>query len=175
MHGYDSVVLTQSVEGVPPKMLKYLLLAWALDHGYEWVFMMDADSLITTNSITLESLLEEFQPSPSTNLIVTRGGQWKKAHALNNGIFFLKNTPWSWNHCFEIFTSKWSFTRFLGKTLMDQPIQMSLLLAQHELTWPPVQEEERGELCPIEFTKQGWILSTNSEWQRRESPFKFQK
>jgi hypothetical protein len=47
-------------------------------------------------------------------------------------------------HCFHIFTSKWSYTRFLGKTLMDQPVQLSLLLAENELEWPAKTEEERG-------------------------------
>jgi hypothetical protein len=154
LHGYDILALTTTTNGgggrvlldgaIPPKMLKFLLLAWALDRGYDWLFLMDADALITNSSITLTSLLDDFQPSPQTSLIATRGGQWKTAHALNNGIFFLKTSAWSLQHLYEIFTSKWSFTRFLGKTLMDQPIQMSLLLARKELTWPPVSEEERG-------------------------------
>ena len=144
-NGYDTLVLKAPVEGVPPKMLKYLLLSWVMDRGYDWLLMIDADALITNYNITFQLLLEEFQPSEDTSLIATRGGNWKTTHALNNGVFLLKNSDWSLNHCYQIFTAKWSYTRFLGKTLVDQPIQMSLLLAQNELTWPPQFEEERGK------------------------------
>ena len=40
-HGYDYIYLNAHVPGVPPKMLKFLLLTWALDQGYEWLLMLD--------------------------------------------------------------------------------------------------------------------------------------
>mmetsp|Transcript_15567 Transcript_15567/g.31494 ORF Transcript_15567/g.31494 Transcript_15567/m.31494 type:complete len:556 (+) Transcript_15567:3-1670(+) len=116
--------------------------------------MLDADALITNPTIMLEDLVQmpseymsEASPSATEdiNLIITRGGSWKSVHAINNGIFLLRNTAWSIRHCFEIFTSRYSYTRFLGRSLVDQPIQLSLLLAQNELMWPPKDEIEMGQ------------------------------
>jgi len=149
-HGYDYLYLSKDVRGVPPKMLKYLVLTWALGRGYDWILMLDADALITNPEITLPGLIEGQLSKTSVpskddiSLIVTRGGTWRHVNALNNGVFFLKNTPWSLRHCYEIFTARYSYTRFLGKTLIDQPVQLSILLARHELQWPPVEEEEVG-------------------------------
>jgi hypothetical protein len=71
-HGYDCILLEKAVTGIPHKMLKYLLLAWALDRGYDWILMMDADALFTNSSITLSARLADFQPTPQTSLIATR-------------------------------------------------------------------------------------------------------
>ena len=153
-HGYDYLYLSRPIDKVPPKMLKYLVLTWAMNRGYDWLLMLDADALITNSSITLESLVqmpsEYKQEAPlsateNIDLIITRGGNWKNVHAINNGIFLLRNSPWSVRHCFDIFTSRYSYTRFLGRSLVDQPIQLSLLLVQDELRWPPTTEVEMGQ------------------------------
>jgi hypothetical protein len=144
-HRYDYLYVSKEVKGVPPKMLKYLALAWAMDRGYEWSLMIDADAIITNSTKTIPSLISDVEPTDESSLIATRGGNWQDVHALNNGIFLLRNTEWSMRHCFEVFTSKYSYTRFLGKTLIDQPVQLSLLVAQRELSWPPTSEVETGK------------------------------
>jgi hypothetical protein len=45
-HGYDYLLLDELVPGVHPKFLKFLALAWALNNGYEWVMMLEADALL---------------------------------------------------------------------------------------------------------------------------------
>ena len=94
---------------------------------------------------------------------MSRGGSWKELHALNNGIFFLRNTDWAYKHMFDIFTVKYSYTRFLCKTLIDQPgelamaprhplyslahnhlVQISILIAQKQISFPPQEEHEVG-------------------------------
>lgn len=142
--GYDYLFISKNVPGVHPKMLKYLALTWAINRGYEWLLMLDADTLVTNAENNVEATLSELSPSEETSLILTRGGNWRKLHVINNGVFLLKSNDWSLNHCFEVFTAKWSFTLFLGKTLIDQPVQLSLLLASNELSWPPIHEEEYG-------------------------------
>ena len=91
-HGYDYLLATNNADGVPPKALKYLLLAWALDRGYEWVLMLDADAVFTNVDITLPSLIAGLQPTNETSLIVTRGGDWKHFHPINNGVFLIDGT-----------------------------------------------------------------------------------
>jgi len=144
-HGYDYILLDKALEGVHPKMLKYPLLSLVMDQGYEWVMMMDADALFTNVDTTIPSLLQGLSPSNTTSLIATRGGQWKNFHIINNGIFFLKTGEWAKKHCFDIYTAKWSYTRFLSKTLIDQPLQASILLANGDVEWPPKDEVEKGK------------------------------
>eukprot|EP00546_Thalassionema_frauenfeldii_P003757 CAMPEP_0178918282 /NCGR_PEP_ID=MMETSP0786-20121207/13745_1 /TAXON_ID=186022 /ORGANISM="Thalassionema frauenfeldii, Strain CCMP 1798" /LENGTH=721 /DNA_ID=CAMNT_0020591985 /DNA_START=354 /DNA_END=2519 /DNA_ORIENTATION=- len=144
-HGYDYILLDKALEGVHPKMLKYPLLSLVMDQGYEWVMMMDADALFTNVNTTIPSLLQGLSPSNTTSLIATRGGQWKNFHIINNGIFFLKTGEWAKKHCFDIYTAKWSYTRFLSKTLIDQPLQASILLANGDVEWPPKDEVEKGK------------------------------
>lgn len=143
-HGYDYLYLSKAVPEVPTKMLKYLALAWGMERGYEWLLKMDADTIVTNCTKTIPSLVREVEPSDGISLIATRGGNWKNVHALNNGIFLLKNTEWAMKHCFEIFTAKYAYTRFLCRTLVDQPVQLSLLVAQKELKWPPRSEVKSG-------------------------------
>lgn len=143
-HGYDYLLVSKNVPGIHPKMVKYLLLAWAINRGYDWMLMLDADALFTNHDLSIKHLLNDFNPSPQTNLILTRGGNWRDLHLINNGVFLLRNSEWSLRHVYQIFRSRWSFTKFLGKTLMDQPVQLSLLLAAGELEWPPKIEEERS-------------------------------
>lgn len=151
-HGYDYIYLNAHVPGVPPKMLKFLLLTWALDQGYEWLLMLDgkpekliaktiqcalpfltysvADAFITNSKITLEGIISSQLPKDARagdiSLIMSRGGNWKELHALNNGIFFLKNTDWAYKHMLDIFTVKYSYTRFLCKSLIDQPGELAM-------------------------------------------------
>jgi hypothetical protein len=151
-------------------MLKYLALAWAMDRGYAWILMIDADAVITNSTKTIPSLISDAEPGDEVSLIATRGGHWKEVHALNNGIFLLRNTEWSMRHCFEVFTSKYSYTRFLGRTLIDQPVQLSLLVAQRELSWPPTSELERGKHVMIvpkrhlnSFRRDDYYVMTDQE------------
>jgi len=175
-HNYDYHLISEHIPGIHPKMVKFLLLVWGLCYGYEWLLMLDADALFTNNDVTIESILDEFQPSKDTSLIITRGGNWRKLHVVNNGVFLLKNSKWSLNHCFHVFLSRWSFTRFLGKTLIDQPVQLSLLLAADELRWPPTNEEERGSHVMVvpkrrmnSYRRDAWFsqqdLAEGSQWQ----------
>ncbi|EJK48167.1 hypothetical protein THAOC_33066 [Thalassiosira oceanica] len=169
-HGYDYIYLNAHVPGVPPKMLKFLLLTWALDQGYEWLLMLDgkpekliaktiqcalpfltysvADAFITNSKITLEGIISSQLPKDARagdiSLIMSRGGNWKELHALNNGIFFLRNTDWTYKHMLDIFTVKYSYTRFLCKSLIDQPVQISILIAQKQISFPPQEEYEVG-------------------------------
>jgi hypothetical protein len=146
LHGYDYLVAQTGIKGVHPKMLKYLVLSWAMQKGYKWTLMMDADAMFMNTGIALEPLLEEaFPTNNTTSLVATRGGNWRNIHAINNGIFLLKNSEWSMQHSFEIFTARRAYTKFLGKTLIDQPLQLSILVARGELDWPPNNEEEQGE------------------------------
>ena len=153
-HGYDYIYLNTHVPGVPPKMLKFLLLTWALDQGYGWLLMLDgepeklnakttqyryrtpfltysvADAFITNSQITLEGIISGQLPkddrADDISLIMSRGGGWQELHALNNGIFFLRNTEWAYKHMLDIFTAKYSYTRFLCKKLIDQPGELAM-------------------------------------------------
>ena len=143
-HGYDVLRLTDAVVGVQPKMVKFLVLAFAMKQGYDWALMLDADTLITDMDMSLENFIGIVKPTNETSLIVTRGGDFRQIHIINNGVFLLRNTAWSEKHLYDIWTSRFVFTRFLGRTLVDQPLQASLLLASKELSWPPVDVEEVG-------------------------------
>ena len=144
-HGHDYLLLEEAIPQVHPKFVKYLALSWALRQSYDWVLMLDADSLFTSPETSIQSLVEEkMKLSDETSLVMTRGGRWEHVNVINNGIFLLRNTPWSKQHVFDIFTTKTSFTRFLGRSMLDQPMQASILVAQEEISWPPQSLDEHN-------------------------------
>jgi len=137
------------VDGLHPKMLKYVLATWALSQGYDWIMMLDGDALVSDQTISLESFLAREMTSNTTCLITTRGSYFREVHVINNGVLLLRNNKWTLQHLFEIFSSRFVFTRFLSLKLVDQPIQASLLVAKHEIKWPPVSETEKSRRVMI--------------------------
>lgn len=55
---------------------------------YDWVLFMDGDTLITNYTVPLQWFLPK--PNDDIELIVTDHNI-----ALNNGVFFMRNSPWS--------------------------------------------------------------------------------
>src|SRR5947207_6555581 len=107
IHGYDFHCSYISLdENRPPAWSKILYLKEIIDsEKYDWVFWMDADSVICNPNIKLESIIDD-----DYQFIITKG-----INVINSGVFFLKCSNWSseflqrvyWNHPESIFHGWW--------------------------------------------------------------------
>ncbi len=90
-HGYSQLVLEHEPPpfGRPPAWLKLPLALRALELGFEHVFFIDADCLITNPVIPLENHFARWNASHRTSSMLVAEDEG----GINSGCFFLRNTP----------------------------------------------------------------------------------
>lgn len=84
-HEYDFVCQTALLDSArPPAWSKILLVQKLLPH-YDWVFWMDADTLVMNDQIRLENLID--------SQYIFIGSEELSVAPLNTGVFLVKNNP----------------------------------------------------------------------------------
>jgi len=86
-HGYDFHCYRDLIDPsrVPTWNRVPMLEKEIAEHGWDWIFWSDADSLVMNPEIKLESLVD-----PAFDLIVA-----KESDLINLGNFFVRGSPWS--------------------------------------------------------------------------------
>lgn len=89
-HGYPLVVKKDKWHDMPMGFEKAFVFFQAFEQypSCKWLFFSECDALITNMNITLESILEKINPSPSTHMIITTDG-----NGINAGNLFIRNSP----------------------------------------------------------------------------------
>jgi len=96
-HGYNFVLETSSLDpSRPPAWSKILLVEKLLPH-YDWVFWVDADTVIMNDKIKLESLIDE----RFACLMCIQNNS-----IINSGVMLFKNTPHAFEFLKEIYSRK---------------------------------------------------------------------
>jgi len=87
IHGYRHVSVTKpsmSKLGLEVAWLKISLIIEALKAGYEWVMFLDADTLVSKTTPSIENIAKK-----DKDIYVCRGFSGR----LNSGVLIIKNTP----------------------------------------------------------------------------------
>lgn len=90
-HGYDFIFDTNAATSSLNPWWRKVMATKKYLPFYDWVFWMDADTLVTNYTVRLEWFLPE--NDADTHLVVTDHNI-----ALNDGAFFLRNSDWSTRH-----------------------------------------------------------------------------
>jgi galactosyl transferase GMA12/MNN10 family len=124
-HGYSLLELGHATPSTrrPAAWLKIPLALRALQMGFEQIFYIDADCMITNPDITLSDHFARWDSSnPTSSMLITEdeGG-------INSGCFFLKNTPDS----FRLMDSIWMYDAEPKQATWEQQA-FKRLLQDHE-------------------------------------------
>lgn len=149
-HGYDVVVAQGCDCNYPPPWHKVKLVEALFSQGYDYVFWMDADALITRPSVPIQSLIK-----PDKDMYVVQHGFPPYPTALpNTGLFLIRNSDWSR----DLLQRMWALEQYANGTWWENAAFMHLLGLQGL--------EEYGvnpERCEIDTDRIEWLPDT---WNR---------
>ncbi|KAL7750878.1 hypothetical protein RI367_003839 [Sorochytrium milnesiophthora] len=89
-HGYTFLADPPSVPHRPVVWSKFASAAHAFDEGYEWVWLLDLDTVITNHEVQLHRLAQYVGAASNYSLIIA-----KDCNEFNAGSFLLRNNQWS--------------------------------------------------------------------------------
>lgn len=121
-HGYDAIAKVGDLPDRHPVWLR-IAAARELLPRYDWIFLLDLDTMIMNPRITLESLLPA---DPDVDLVATYD-----VHGINTGAILLRNTAWTQ----DFLTKVWSATHFISFPNAEQTAIAYLLFAEPQAKW----------------------------------------
>ncbi|KAL7746256.1 hypothetical protein RI367_008397 [Sorochytrium milnesiophthora] len=90
-HGYTFIADPPSVPSRRIAWSKFVSAIRAFDAGYEWVWLLDLDTVITNQEIQIHRLTQFVQQSPANYSMIVA----QDCNDINAGSLFLRNTQWS--------------------------------------------------------------------------------
>lgn len=128
LHGYGYHKYRKSLDtSRPEEWSKVLaLLKQMRQSSSEWLLWIDDDIVITNPEKMLENFVKKY--GHKKNLIIARDAWYKKGVPINNGIFLIRNVPWSKRFLRQVW-SQGAKRGYLvrGRSLLEQQMMTDLM------------------------------------------------
>jgi len=141
LHNYEHIIIRKTNTSL--NHVKFQKYYEVLNHFSSSVMLLlDCDIAITNMTIKIEDVFNKYE----NDLIISRDALWNRGVPINSGVIIFKKSVWTLNLLKKMsFAKQLTDGKYLGGSLVDQPVLTDFLVRDNLLQQHPKKQFERSQ------------------------------